>query len=213
MIQLMLVRYAGVAVVPVYDIAFKGSMQVRAFVEAALRAIMPEVSRLGATKDGVASNRILKIYKYSVKLVLFAGVPVFILGILVISYTPVLKLWLGSKFVGELPAAVSVMLFGTFLGLLGVPAYYTLIGLGRVRKTFIAHTVVSGMNAGILITVVLIGCVKLSVSMVAWAFVAGTGVSTVYLLWEKGRSLREAPLLDETTEGLSVQNGPSGNDT
>ncbi len=47
--KLMLSRYAGVDSIPVYEIAYTGSMRVRGLAEVGIRALMPEVSRLGAT--------------------------------------------------------------------------------------------------------------------------------------------------------------------
>jgi O-antigen/teichoic acid export membrane protein len=47
--KLMLSRYAGVASLPVYEIAFTGSMYVRSFVEAALRALVPKISYLSVS--------------------------------------------------------------------------------------------------------------------------------------------------------------------
>lgn len=40
--KLMLSRYTGVSAIPIYEIAFTGSMQIRALFEAGLRALMPE---------------------------------------------------------------------------------------------------------------------------------------------------------------------------
>ncbi len=44
--KVMLSRYAGVASIPIYEIAYTGSMQIRGLAEAGIRALMPEVSRI-----------------------------------------------------------------------------------------------------------------------------------------------------------------------
>ena len=65
--KLMLARYAGISSIPIYEIAFNGSMQVRALIEAGLRALMPEISRIGANMTSRARDRISqKVYEKSV---------------------------------------------------------------------------------------------------------------------------------------------------
>jgi O-antigen/teichoic acid export membrane protein len=184
--KMMLSRYAGPASIPVYEIAFRGSMQIRNLIEVGLRALMPEISRIGANLTAKARERIAIINQRAVKLVLFGGIPLVAFGMLIINYTPVLKLWLGSKFVRQLPEAVCIMLFGTVLGLLGVPAYYTLIGLGRVRHSVISHVIQSSLNVTLVTTIALVG-LSLSVAGVAWMTAIAMGASTVYLMWQSHR--------------------------
>ena len=180
--KLMLSRYAGVASVPVYDVAFRGSMQIRAVWETGVRAIMPEISRIGANMTAQAHDRIKVINRRAVNLILVSGIPLF--SGLFIFASVLLKLWLGEKFVDMLPQAFRIMLIASFVSLVGVPAFYTLMGLGKVGYVFASHAILSITSVLILVTTVLVSS-ALGVSTVVWACMAGMALSTLYLLWQK----------------------------
>ncbi len=110
--KLMLSRYLGVAALPVYEIAYTASMRVRGTVETGLRALVPKISYLSANINQSAVNKILEIYRRSMKLIFVLGAPLY-LGLIVFSPF-LLKIWLGEKFVDTLPAAFQLMLVGTF---------------------------------------------------------------------------------------------------
>ena len=119
--KLILARYVGPSSLPIYDMAFRGSMQVRALLEAGLRALVPEISRIGANMTNFARDRISQINRQAMKFILFLGIPMY--GGLIILLTPLLKFWLRQKFVDELPIVFGIMLISTFISLLGVPIY------------------------------------------------------------------------------------------
>ena len=184
--KLMLSRYAGVSTVPVYEIAFNGSMQVRALIESGLRALMPEISRIGANMTNYARDRISQIYRRAMKLIFPFGVPVY--AALIIFAPPLLKAWLGERCVETLPGAFRIMLIGSFLSLLSVPAYYTLLGMGMVRYTLVAHIIVSVVSVIIVLTTVFIRN-NISVEAVSWAVLTATAVTTLYLIWQNTRKV------------------------
>ena len=184
--KLMLSRYAGVSSIPVYEIAFKGSMQVRSLFEVGLKALMPEVSRIGANMTRYAKNRISQIYRRAMKLIFLFGVPMY--GGIIIFLTPLLRLWLRQSFVDELPIAFRIMLISTFVSLLSVPSYYTLLGVGMVRHTLISHIILSGISALIIVTTVFIWH-NISVAAVSWAVLTATAVTTLYLTQQNKRKV------------------------
>jgi len=183
--KLMLSRYAGVSTIPVYEIAFRGSMQIRGFVEAGLRALMPEISRISGNMTRYAMYRISQINRGAMKLIFLFGIPMY--GALITFAPLLLRVWLRDRFVESLPGVLRIMLVGTFLSLLGVPAYYTLMGTGHVRHNLVSHIVQSTVNAAIVI-----GCVLLystvSSGTVVFSVSSAMGVSTVYLIWRKRRA-------------------------
>lgn len=185
--KLILSRYAGVSVVPVYEIAFNGSMQVRSLFEAGLRAIMPEISRIGANTAGNAKERITQIYRRAMKLIFLFGIPMY--GAIIILLTPLLKFWLKQSFVDELPGAFRIMLISSFVSLLSVPSYYTLIGLGKVHCAFVSHVILSGVSALIILGMV-INLYSISVEAVSWAILTATSLTTLYLVWQNKRRLK-----------------------
>ena len=184
--KIMLSRYAGVSAIPVYDLAFKGTMQIRGLIASALSAIMPEVSRLTAKIDLQAANRIVHINIRSLKLILLSGL-FFFLPVYIFS-GDILKLWLGKNFVPEVPFAFRVLLISVLISLLAVPAYHTLLGLGKVYHTMISHILVSFLNLSIVIWIVITNPLSLA-SNIYFAIIAGQCGSTMYLLWYQRKTL------------------------
>jgi len=179
--KLMLSRYAGVSAIPIYEIAYRGSMEVRGLVEAGLRALMPEISRIGANMTREAKERIIVINKQSLKLIFLVGASLFCCVFIIAGV--LLRIWLGDKFVDELPYTFRIMLIATFVSLVGVPAYYTHMGQGRVHHCLISHFILSLINV-----VAVIGYAIISPEMVEsrvyYAILLGQCGSTVYLVWQ-----------------------------
>lgn len=179
--KLMLSRYAGVSTVPIYEIAYNGSMQIRALFEAALRALMPEISRISANITIQVKNRIVQLNSRAMKLILMFGIPIY--GVLAIFAPLLLRIWLGGKFTETLPGAFRIMLVGTFLSLLGVPAYYILMGAGHVQDTLVSYIIQSAVNVAIMSCVLLFSTVSLVAVVFSTSF--GMMVSTLYLILAK----------------------------
>jgi O-antigen/teichoic acid export membrane protein len=188
--KLILARYAGVATVPVYEIAYTGSMQVRGMIEAGLRALMPEISRIYGNMTRNAKERISQIYRRAMGLVFIFGMSTY--GLLFLFAPLLLRIWLRDRFVESLPAAFQIMLIGSFLSLIGVPAYYTLMGTGYVGHTFASHVIQSMINAAILITYVALVSI-ITVNIVSIATLSGMCASTVYLIWRKLSIFKRTP--------------------
>jgi O-antigen/teichoic acid export membrane protein len=184
--KLMISRYIGVSALPIYDISYAASMQARNVVEAGLRALMPEMSRLKADTSAAAADRIRSIYGRATRLVLLCGLPLLAGATGIIAWTPLLHLWLREKFVAELPGVMCIMLLGSMLSLVAVPPYYTLMGLGRIRQVVYSHVLLSGANVALLIMVrVVLG--RLSLVDLAGVMVVAIAISMVYLLHERRR--------------------------
>jgi O-antigen/teichoic acid export membrane protein len=179
--KLMLSRYVGVSSIPIYEIAFSGSMQIRSLMEVGLRALMPEISRLNGSMTVNAKNRISQVYNRAIKFILIFGTPAYCL--IILCLTPLLRIWLRDRFVDELPAVFSIMLVSAFLSLLSVPSYYTLLGLGRVRYTLTSHIILSCLSA-VVILVTVFTWHRLSVVMVSWTMLTATTATTIYLVWQ-----------------------------
>jgi O-antigen/teichoic acid export membrane protein len=183
--KILLSRYAGVAAVPVYEIAFIGSMQVRTLIESGFRSITPEISKASADMTTSGRDRISLLHRQTIRIIFLFGVPVY--AALLILAPHLLKLWLGARFVEALPTAFRIMLAGTFVSLIGVPAYYTLLGLGRVRHIFGSHMVQSATNALAILAVIIFS--PLSINSVVWCTSCAMAVSTLYLLYQNARAM------------------------
>jgi len=184
--KIMLSRYAGVSTIPVYEIAFNGSMQIRALFEAGLRAMMPEISRIGANMTSFAKDRISQLNSHAMKLIFLFGIPIY--GILAIVGPLLFRAWLGDKFVETLPGAFRIMLIGTFLSLLGVPAYYTLMGTGHVRHNLGAHIVQATINLVIILGLLFTSTV--SINAIVWSSSIAMAVATLFLILQKTHTLQ-----------------------
>ena len=182
--KLMLSRYAGVSSVPIYEIAYNGSMQVRRLIEAGLRALMPEISRISGNVRERTAQRIAHIYSRAMRVVVLAGAPVYAMAILLA--TPFLRYWLKQKYLSELPFVLRMMLLATFISLLGVPAYNTLLGAGQVRHILAAHAIVAGVNAIIVLAMVFV-CHSVSVEKISWAILIASTAATQYLRRQNSR--------------------------
>jgi O-antigen/teichoic acid export membrane protein len=177
--RVILSRWAGVAVIPVYDIGFSAGMQIRAVGEAGLRALLPEISRISAHRTPQAAQRIAGINRRVLGLVLMGGIPLH--GILFIFAKPVLSLWLGGSFVESLPAFFRVMLLVSIASLLAVPAYYTLLGLGHAFHCFLGSALPSVVHFALLGVMVLLGR-TLTLQCLAYTTLVGVVLSSLYLI-------------------------------
>jgi O-antigen/teichoic acid export membrane protein len=187
--KLMLSRYVGVAAVPIYEIAFQSAVQVRAFLETALRPILPEISRLSGLATIVSAERIRTINRRLIKLVLWYGSPFYVL--LFLASGMLMRFWLRENYNSTLLLPFRLILLGTFLNLLAVPAYHTLLGLGKVRNSIISAIIISGGNFVLVLgRFILTGHVSVTGIFAGLIFLFAT--STVYLM---GRAYREMTFL------------------
>ncbi len=189
--KIMLSRYAGVAVIPVYEIAFNASFQVRNLIETAFRALVPEISRISANITVQAKERIGQIYRRSMRLIFLLGTPTYVT--LVIVSPLLLKFWLGDRFEGSLPGVLRIMLLGTFLSLLNVPAYYIIMGLGKMSYCFLSH-VIQGILNVVLVGIAIFSIKTLSAASVAFFSTVAMSMTTIYIIWQKQRVVRNLAL-------------------
>lgn len=177
--KLMLARYAGVGVLPVYEMAFTGAMRIKGLLESGLRALMLEVSgALGAgpAKAMAAERKVTRAFH----LTLWFGLAIY--SFLALFSVPLLRAWLGQNLHNELPGAFRMMLAATFASLLGVPAFYKLLGSGRVKLCFLASALQAGLSGSILF-LFLLAKDTVSITHTCWAAVASMSASSIYLLW------------------------------
>ncbi len=177
--KVMISRFIGVGSIPLYEIAYNAAMYIRNLVASGLGALTPEISALAGSSN-IDVIRIRHIYNKSMKMIVFWGIPLFI--VIYALATPLLELWLRQRYNSLLPMAFRIMLVGSFLSLLGIPAYYTIIGLGRSGKIFLTHIILSGTN--ILFVCIIVFIASLSVNSLAVASLMGMGLSSVYLIWQ-----------------------------
>lgn len=190
--KLMLSRYAGVSTIPVYEIAFSASMHIRGLIEAGLRALMPEISRIGANMTRYAKGRISQISRHAMRLIFFFGIPMYLAMFFFATF--LLQIWLGAGFIQTIPFIFRIMLVATFISLLGVPSYHILLGMGRVRDVFAARSI-TWLTSMVLVTTVAVNTNHLSVTIVSLCLAISWSLSSTYLIWR----FRSAMLIYEKT--------------
>ena len=182
-----LTRYVGPSTVPVYDMAFTMTMQLRGVLDSGFSSLMPEVSRLNALASDEARLRIRAVYRQALKLILVVGLPLFG-GAIMLAHVA-LQLWLGSRFRPDLVPALRVLLLGGFVSLVGVPGYHIILGVRKVKLNFAGFVLQSGVN------VVALGCLcyvgLLSGISVACAASASIAAGGLYFFFS-GRSVSRA---------------------
>jgi O-antigen/teichoic acid export membrane protein len=186
--KLVLTRWVGVSSVPVYEIAFNGSMQIRSLFEAMFRAISPEVSRLSACNERDALQRVGQIDKRAARIIWTFGAPFWCFVIILAA--PLLKTWLGGRFVDTLPPVFRILMVGTYFGLMAVPAFYILMGLGKTKQILVHNIIQSGLNATIVLLLLAFGA-DLTLNRIACAVVTSVLGAGIYLILKKNDALKE----------------------
>jgi len=178
--KLMLSRYAGVSTIPIYEIAFNGAMQFRSLLEAGFRALMPEISRVAAEITSQSIHRMAMLNRRAIKLIIMFGIPMF--TVMLIFATPLLRIWLREGFIQSISLAFRIMLVATFISLLGVPAFYFLMGMGRVRGIFVAKCI-TWLTCMVLVTMIAVNTNYLSAPILGLCLIVSWLLSTTYLVW------------------------------
>lgn len=169
--KLLLSRYAGVTVIPIYEVGYSSILLIASFLETSFRPLMPEMSRLSATAVTTVTTRITSISKKALYLVSLVGFPTYLF---LFALAPALfRLWLRSSFDNNIPYMFRVMLVGSLIYLYGMPANNLLLALGRVNHCLIARCLQALTN----VVVAIVGLACLSPShlpaQVAYAVAGG----------------------------------------
>lgn len=185
--RFMLARFAGVESLPVFEIAWQGSVQIQQIFGVGLQALMPEVSRTASEMSVKSIKRIRSIMRRVQKFILFCGVPLY--ALLFLLATSLLRVWLGKSFVDTIPPAFRIMLVGTFISLLAVPAYHFLVGSGRIGNVFTAACITwTGSMTFVLFYSLYFQ--RLSPFVVCACFCGSRLVSSAFLIWRLHSGLR-----------------------
>jgi O-antigen/teichoic acid export membrane protein len=185
--KLILSRYVGVGSIPIYEMAFTGSLQIRGLVSAGHAALIPEISRVSAARTPQAHLRVLRLYRRSWELILLLGAPAY--AALALLAPTLLKVWLGNRFIEPLPGTFRILLAGSFVSVLGSSAYVTLVGTGQVQHNLMASVVQAVTNVAIIL-----GCLAVftvTVSAVAWSSSIAMAAAACFMVLQKRRVLSD----------------------
>ncbi len=174
--NVMLSRYVGLHAIPIYEMGNRIAMEVRGLLANGLSALVPEVSSLHAQRDWSrikALNARARVTIWRIGALVY--VPVFAAAPLL------LQLWLRSRYVDSLSTVLRVALVGSFVSLLGVPAYYSMLGVGRPEVCLRSHVAQSLINASVVIAVLAVTG-TLTIPLMAGSVSVGYAASSALLL-------------------------------
>ncbi|QOY86259.1 oligosaccharide flippase family protein [Paludibaculum fermentans] len=177
--KVMLARYGGVALVPVFDLSWSLSMQLRSIVDTGVSAIMPEICRLQASGTSISLKRIQSLSRRATRSAILLGLVIY--GSASVCCGPLLRIWLGSRFHMLLPNTLRIILAGVLIEVASIPTYYLLLAKGRVSRVFIANVIAASINVMCVVVMVLLAS-AFSVTHLAIAVAASFLASTIYLL-------------------------------
>lgn len=185
--KLLLFRFCGASSVPIYEIAYNSANYVRSIVQVPLKAMMPEVSKISATQTKENNEKLSRLCKKSGRLIFYVAFPCYVMALVFLK--PSLAIWLGGELADHLSPVLFVMLIGSFISLLSVPSYYTLMGMGKVRQILLASAIMVVTNVGVCLILVQF---RISVSplALAWVVLLAFGVTSCYLIVQRQRLLR-----------------------
>ncbi len=189
--KFLLARYVGVATLPTYDIITNGSLKIRSLMEAPLRSLMPEISRLAAKRDYEGISQLTN--RVSSRL-LYGGAAAFAVMLVVCGLG--VKLWLGELASHFPVGGLRVVLVGTFFSLLAVPPYYTLLGLSK-SSTLLVFSLIQSWSPILFLSASLLLGQPLSLGKVLASVASGMIVATVFIKWQNQKSIKS---LSQTAE-------------
>lgn len=142
-IKIVITRYLGLTEMAYFEVAWKAAYNIRGFFEKGLLAIMPRVSEL-YSKDDKNNDSIKNLHNKGLQYVMYFGVPLIIL--IFIFTQNLFLLWLQSNYSDTIKTIFQIILVGWGFSLLIVPAYYVLMGTGKVHLCLLESVIKSGIN-------------------------------------------------------------------
>jgi len=183
--KIFVTRYAGIAAVPVYDIAYATCFKIRSLFESGFRALTPAFSSLNAVRPREANASLASADRKGLKLVLYGGTLLYLLVFLFCE--PTLRFWLRGRFRPDLPAIFRIMLVGSYVSLWGAQSWYSLLGFGKSPHILFANLAMIVSNvAWVLLWPPATGQ-PATLATVTLGTCVGLLASTLYLRWQGAR--------------------------
>ena len=177
--KLMLAHYAGIASVPVFHLAFRGAVLSRSIVASGISAIMPEISKIGGAARQNVVQTIQRVNRRGLIVICLCALPLY--AALFVGAEPLLTLWLKQQYDPQIAGTFRIILACIFLSSLGLPAYYTAMGLGKVYDCMLTNGIISAVNV-ISICAVVLFVGTLTPDRIAYGLLLAFGISTTYIV-------------------------------
>lgn len=136
----LLAKFGGLSMAGFYEMSSRMLLQFRALLVSANQVLVPAIADLQERSPNFIQN----IYKDNYRLILYIALPFYSI---IIAGTPLIsEIWIGryeSTFV-----IFSVLLsVSLFINTLSVPAYFSYLGIGKLKWNTLGHTITAIMNA------------------------------------------------------------------
>jgi O-antigen/teichoic acid export membrane protein len=134
--RLVVGMFLGAPTVASYALCAQAAQSVHGVVAAGFHALFPHLScRLEDEPLADLRRTVWRAFKTNLSLAIFLGAPFILLG------RPILSLWMGRGFAGQVWPALSILGCSFALFALNVTAHYTLFAMGRVRLVTVVNIV------------------------------------------------------------------------
>jgi O-antigen/teichoic acid export membrane protein len=177
--KIILSRQLGVAIVPIYEVAYRASYQLMTAFSLGLRALTPEISRLSAILREENEGIIKRINAKAYSITIFGGT--IVCAIVFLMAETIFKLWLGKSFNAEIVTCFRIMISGTLACIVTLVPYYNLIGRGNMNYIVLYHGISPILS--ILVIYALMNIYRITLSGVALANSLGLMIGALYLIY------------------------------
>jgi len=182
--KFFIVRFIGVEMLPIFEISYNGAMQIRRFFESGFKALLPEITKMVTTSESDSFQNSSKTIKSNIAKFMGIGTVSYIILFFISPF--MLQLWLKDSNSPELERMFRVLLFATYMSLLGVPAYYYFIAASKTRLVFVSHLIMSTIN--ILLLFVMIVVNQKSLINLGYSLSVAFLISTLFLNYKIARN-------------------------
>lgn len=187
--RFVLGQYVSLSAAAVYDVASRVVVQVRGVLEGCFR---PFVAQSSAYFTSGQHDKVKELSRFSVRLVFFLGVPMFL--ILIVWAPELMGLWLKGTDITGISYAFRVFAFAYIFSLMVTPAYYLFMGIGRKEVCFRVFLLFSISNSVLVLIGLFSGFISLNAVVNIFAF--SLILSSVYLMAIAYKSFGERYFLD-----------------
>jgi len=142
MTKALLSKFGGLSIVGYYEMASRMIMQLRSLIVSANQVLVPAIAEL---KEKIP-EKVNSVYLTSFHLLFFLSLPLF--SLIIVSFPLISKIWIGHYETIFLKFGIFLNI-GLLLNTLSAPAYFTYLGIGKLRWNVVSHIAIAILNAGL----------------------------------------------------------------
>lgn len=155
--RVLVARYLGLLQVPIYEIAFNSSMRLRGAIAAGFKSLLPDAVKLASPGDTDGARLRSVVSSLTLRMV---GLSIAIWLSVLVTGRWLFSLWLGDAVGVPVYSAFLVLGIGALVNACAIPAFYTLLGIGRFRLMVEASAIHSVANICLFFSFLAMGVVS-----------------------------------------------------